>query len=180
MGSVRLLGVSQCQPSISFLGESLPINPHSREVPFGMTTKNVARLLVLYAVLAVTLFGACTNQSTPADKFEQAVKCRELADKYSNPVPPLPESNSIVTTIQEVIYKESRKTCLARVNLVIRIDETIVSSTDQVRDILTNKVLASSSGIGGHLGHWYYDNNNVQQEADEQKVRAVMDELMRE
>ena len=137
------------------------------------------KVTLVCGVLVATLLVGCADQETPPNKFERLVKCREIADKYSNSSSPSPEENAIVTTVGEVIYKENRGTCFARVNVVIRVGETVVSSADQVRDILTNKVLASSGNIGGSRGNWYYDENNVEQFADEKKVRAVMDELMR-
>ena len=132
-----------------------------------------------FSIFAVLLFVGCSNQAAPPDKFERAVKCRELAEKYLKKEPVVADRGSSLTTYSEVIYSEERKTCLARVSLIFRVGE-LVSNTEAVVDILTNRNLAVSGKTGNTPVNWYYNDNYVQQEADEQTVKEVMNKLMRE
>ena len=130
-------------------------------------------------ICTVLLFVGCSNQVEQPDKFERAVKCRELAEKYLKKEPVVSDRGSSLKTVDEVIYSESRNTCLAKVRLIFRVGE-LVSSTDTVVDILTNRNLAVSGKTGNTPVNWYYNDNYVQHEADEQAVKEVMNKLMRE
>lgn len=129
-----------------------------------------------FGICTVLLFVGCSNQAAQLDKFERAVKCRELADRYLKKEP----IDRVVTTFSKIIYSESRKTCLAKISELGALNGKMVAN-DRVQDVLSNRILAlSGSTMLGKEFHWYYDDNNVQKEASYQEVAEVMDDLMRE
>jgi len=140
--------------------------------------RNERMFVVGFGALLIFSLASCTADDKKR-VFDESVKCRELAERYS------PEIDYTATpihvqTIEKVIYSSKRNTCLVRISGYFMKDSGPYDSHLGVEDLLSMQTLAFSGTFLNRSVHWYQGDSGARIDSSADMTKDKIESLMTE